>query len=106
MRPLTDRKFEASSERLARGKYLTEAVMGCFYCHSQRDCNSNGAPAIAATKGGGSPFDTQGFPGKVYASNITPDPETGVGNWTDDMLARAIREGVDKDGRTLLPMMP
>jgi hypothetical protein len=38
--------------------------------------------------------------------NITPDPETGAGRWTDDMLARAIREGIGHDGRTLFPMMP
>jgi mono/diheme cytochrome c family protein len=38
--------------------------------------------------------------------NLTPDKETGLGNWTDDEIARAIREGVDKDGRTLFPIMP
>src|SRR5262249_5973603 len=37
---------------------------------------------------------------------ITPDPETGVGTWTDDQLARAIREGIGYDGRALFPMMP
>ncbi|HEY1272326.1 MAG TPA: c-type cytochrome, partial [Terriglobales bacterium] len=35
-----------------------------------------------------------------------PDPDTGVGNWTDDQLARAIREGIGHDGRALFPMMP
>ncbi|HKV42032.1 MAG TPA: cytochrome c [Blastocatellia bacterium] len=38
--------------------------------------------------------------------NITPDRETGAGAWTDDMLARAIREGIGHDGRTLFPLMP
>jgi hypothetical protein len=46
------------------------------------------------------------LPGQVVAPNITPDPETGAGNWTDDQLARAIREGIGHDGRTLFPMMP
>ena len=38
--------------------------------------------------------------------NITSDPETGAGSWTDDQLARAIREGIGHDGRALFPMMP
>jgi mono/diheme cytochrome c family protein len=47
-----------------------------------------------------------GLPGRVLAPNLTPDPETGTGNWSDDALARAIREGIGHDGRTLFPMMP
>jgi mono/diheme cytochrome c family protein len=40
------------------------------------------------------------------APNITPDKETGAGNWSDDTLARAIREGIGHDGRALFPVMP
>jgi hypothetical protein len=39
------------------------------------------------------------LPGKVFAPNLTPDKESGAGNWTDDMVARAIREGIGYDGR-------
>jgi hypothetical protein len=46
------------------------------------------------------------LPGRVVAPNLTPDIETGAGNWSDDMLARSIREGIGHDGRTLFPMMP
>ncbi len=46
------------------------------------------------------------LPGRIVAPNITPDPETGAGNWTDDQLARSIREGIGHDGRALFPMMP
>jgi mono/diheme cytochrome c family protein len=46
------------------------------------------------------------YPGHVVAPNISPDPEAGAGTWTDDQLARAIREGIDHDGRALFPMMP
>jgi cytochrome c553 len=42
----------------------------------------------------------------VTAINLTPDPETGIGNLTDDQLARAIREGIDRQGRALFPIMP
>jgi mono/diheme cytochrome c family protein len=42
----------------------------------------------------------------LTAPNITPDRDTGAGSWTDDTLARAIREGIGHDGRALFPMMP
>jgi mono/diheme cytochrome c family protein len=42
----------------------------------------------------------------LVAPNITPDKETGAGNWSDDTMARAIREGIGHDGRTLFPIMP
>jgi hypothetical protein len=48
----------------------------------------------------------EGLPGTVVAPNITPDLETGIGTWTDGEKIRAIREGVDKNGRALFPMMP
>jgi cytochrome c len=107
VRPLTDRKFETTPERLARGKYLTENVLDCFACHSQRDWTKHDAPLIPGSEGGGQdPFPLEGLPGKVYPTNISPDKETGAGNWTDDQLARAIREGIGHDGRALFPMMP
>jgi mono/diheme cytochrome c family protein len=42
----------------------------------------------------------------LTAQNLTPDPETGIGQFTDDELARAIREGIGRDGRALFPIMP
>jgi mono/diheme cytochrome c family protein len=42
----------------------------------------------------------------VSAPNLTSDPETGIGSFSDDALARAIREGIGNDGRTLFPIMP
>ncbi len=105
-RPLTDRKFDSTPERLARGKYLTENLMGCFECHGQRDWTKHDAPEIPGTKGAGVyPFLLDGLPGRVVPPNITPDPETGAGNWSDDTLARAIREGIGHDGRALFPLM-
>ena len=53
----------------------------------------------------GRSFAPDGVP-FLTAPNLTPDPETGIGTWTDDMLARAIREGISHDGRTLFPIMP
>lgn len=103
-RAVTNRTYESNPARMERGKYLVENVMGCFFCHSERDWKAEGAPPIEARKGAGSVFF--GGPGKLFAPNITPDKETGVGNWSDDELARAIREGVTRDGHALFPIMP
>ena len=57
--------------------------------------------------GAGTPnFPLKDLPGDVRPPNITPDKDTGAGNWTDDQLARAIREGIGSDGRALFPFMP
>ena len=105
-RPLTNRTFERTPERLARGRYLAENL-GCFDCHGEHDWTKHDAPLIEGTRGAGyADFPLAGLPGRVVPPNITPDPETGAGNWTDDMLARAIREGIGHDGRALFPFMP
>jgi len=54
----------------------------------------------------GQDFSLPGVPGRLSAANITPDAETGAGRWTDDQLARAIREGIKHDGTTIFPLMP
>jgi hypothetical protein len=105
-RPLTYRTFESTPQRLARGQYLVENL-GCFDCHGEHDWTRHDAPLVEGTRGAGYvDFPLAGLPGRVVPSNITPDPETGAGNWTDDMLARAIREGISHDGRALFPFMP
>lgn len=105
-RPLTSRTFERTPARLARGQYLAENL-GCFDCHGEHDWTKHDAPLIEGTRGAGyEVFSLKGLPGRVTPPNITPDPETGAGQWTDDMLARAIREGIGHDGRALFPLMP
>lgn len=106
-RPPSSEKIESNPARLARGKYLAEAVANCLDCHSDH-LTTYGFPIKPGTEGqGGYIFDKKlGFPGVVAAQNITPDPETGLGNWTDGEIMRAVREGVDKNGDGLFPMMP
>jgi mono/diheme cytochrome c family protein len=104
-RSLTDRRFEATSARLERGRYLVDSVNGCFGCHTDQDWSKPGAPPVAGREGSGHIWSDQDLPWLV-APNITPDKETGAGNWSDDALARAIREGIGHDGRTLFPSMP
>ena len=106
-RPLTSRVFERTPERLTRGKYLVEGVTPCMVCHSPHDWTKHDAPVVPGMEGAGQDMSIiAGLPGQVVAPNLTPDPETGAGNWSDDALARAIREGIGHDGRTLFPMMP
>ena len=105
-RPVTDRTFEATPERLARGEYLVEGVAHCFQCHSDHDVTKPNLPIKDGMKGAGWLMEQAPGLGTIIAPNITPDRETGIGNWTDDEIARAIREGVSRDGRALFPIMP
>ncbi|MBI4886473.1 MAG: hypothetical protein HY824_05240 [Acidobacteria bacterium] len=102
-RPLTDRTFDRTPQRLERGRYIATSTSGCLFCHSEMDWS--GPVAKPGTEGSGRSFAEEGLP-FLNTPNITPDPETGAGAWTDDMLARAIREGISHDGRTLFPLMP
>src|SRR5207302_1596055 len=79
---------------VARGKYLAEAA-DCAACHTA----PGGAPLA-----GGLPMPS-GF-GTIYATNITPDPDHGIGRWSADDFWRALHEGVRRDGQQLYPAMP
>ena len=106
-RPPSTEKVQATPERMARGKYLVEHVAPCLECHSDHVIKF-GMPVKPGTEGqGGYIFDKNiGFPGVVAAQNITSDAEFGLGSWTDGEIIRAVREGVDRKGEALFPMMP
>jgi mono/diheme cytochrome c family protein len=103
-RALTSRTFEATPERLERGRYLASRH-GCVFCHSERDWSAPGAPPRPERLGAGVVWGAEGMPW-VTAPNLTPDPETGLGRVSDDAIARAIREGIGTDGRALFALMP
>ena len=103
-RALTSRTFEATPARLQRGDYLVHAVMHCMGCHSKYDGKAN-PPVLAAKEGSGQVLFEEGNI-RLVAPNITSDLETGIGKWSDDAIARAIREGIAADGSTLFPVMP
>ncbi|MBZ5703816.1 MAG: cytochrome c [Acidobacteriia bacterium] len=106
-RPLTARRFEATPQRLERGHYIATTLSGCTTgCHAPHDFSIRGGPVLPGMEGSGQVMPIPGLPGRVVAPNLTPDPQTGAGNWTDDQLARAVREGIGHDGRTLFPFMP
>jgi mono/diheme cytochrome c family protein len=77
-----------------RGKYLTRAA-DCGACHTAEG---------RAPYAGGRPFVLP--TGTIYATNITPDPDTGIGNWTRADFHRALRDGVKPGGAPLYPAMP
>jgi mono/diheme cytochrome c family protein len=99
---------DSAKQVLARGEYLAVTVAGCIDCHSKRDFNKFSGPVVPGTEGGGGMlFDEKiGLPGKIYAKNITPDNETGIGTWSDDDIIKAMTQGINKNGDTLFPIMP
>jgi hypothetical protein len=88
-RPLTRRQFDRTPTRIERGRYLVEAAR-CFTCHSETDSQTD-LPLPGAMGAG----TVRQLLLKTTYPNITPDWETGAGSWSDDMLARAIREWSD-----------
>jgi mono/diheme cytochrome c family protein len=79
---------------IARGAVLA-AVGDCAVCHTA----ANGRP-YAGGRAVPTPFGT------VYATNITPDPATGIGRWSFAAFRRAMRDGIDRQGRHLYPVLP
>lgn len=107
VRPTTERRIEVTPELLERGAYLVNEVSACGLCHTPRvESTWLGAERTSEFLAGGSVFDIpdEGF--RVVAPNITQDRETGIGAWTDDEILRAVRDGVSRDGRLLMPPMP
>jgi alcohol dehydrogenase (quinone), cytochrome c subunit len=78
----------------SRGEYLARAG-DCVSCHSVP-----GGKAFAGGLKMGSPL------GNIYSTNITPDPETGIGKYSLEDFDRAVRQGIAKDGHRLYPAMP
>ncbi len=85
-----------------RGRVLMEGVVACGNCHIPRDDKGQ----LQRNKGlsGGLLVDIA--PITAYPSNITPDRDTGIGQWTDAQLAKAIREGIRPDKSVIGPPMP
>jgi mono/diheme cytochrome c family protein len=108
MRPPQAVRIDRSAAKVARGKYLVHHVGDCLNCHSDHIAEKFDVPVRPGTEGqGGFTFDKSfGVPGVVAAQNITSDPEHGIGAWSDGEIIRAIREGVNRNGEALFPMMP
>ncbi len=86
-------------DKIAYGSYLAGPVARCMDCHTERQ---PGEPARAGA--GGKPF--YGPWGISVSANLTPDATSGLGDWSDAEIERAIRTGVARDGHKLFPPMP
>ena len=83
-----------SAAQLERGRLLA-AAGNCAACHTASDGVVN-----AGGRGVATPFGT------VWSTNLTPDPETGIGTWSFAAFERAMRQGIGRDGRHLYPAFP
>ena len=94
--PVADQPSRTAADpaAIARGAYLAR-VGNCMGCHTAR-----GGAEYAGGRGIETPF------GVVYAPNLTPDRETGLGAWTEAELWRALHNGRSRDGRLLYPAFP
>ena len=91
----------SAQNAVQRGDYLVNTIMTCGNCHSPK-----GPPAAIAGKdfSGGLRFDEPPF--DVTAPNITPDKNTGIGNWSAAEIKKSIIDGVRPNGVPLAPIMP
>jgi mono/diheme cytochrome c family protein len=87
-------RVNATTQQIAHGRYLAAAA-DCAACHTA----SGGAP-FAGGVPLASPFGT------IHGTNVTPDPDTGIGRYTSDDFYRAVTEGEARDGHQLYPAMP
>lgn len=127
---LNIRSVESQSDRVQRGKYLVDAVAACGYCHTPRTGADYNMNMYLAGHPAGQPSPRYNFRmiregifivtapqlsafsgafGTSFASNLTPDKETGLGEWTEEMFIKAMRtgrhQGVESN-RKILPPMP
>jgi mono/diheme cytochrome c family protein len=86
----------AEPDAIARGAYLANAA-DCEACHTDR---RHGGQLYAGGRALATPFGT------FYSPNITPDPETGIGRWSDEQFLHALRDGVRPDGANYFPVFP
>jgi mono/diheme cytochrome c family protein len=88
---------------IEHGRYLVDAILGCADCHSPKGPDKR--PAFGQEFSGGSKaYNTDAY--SVTASNLTPDKETGLGDWTANDLKLLFKEGVRPDGVPVAPIMP
>jgi len=84
-----------------RGGYLVNTIMTCHNCHTPMGPNG---PQFDRALSGGLRFNEPPF--DVTASNVTPDPETGIGKWSDADIKKALQDGARPNGTHLAEVMP
>ena len=98
--PITAESLPQHTADVANGQLLYNAG-GCHSCHMP-------APELKdvdlALPAGGAPLATP--VGTFYPKNLTPDPETGIGSWTDVQFVNAVQHGISSEGQNLIPALP
>ena len=89
----------ATAATASRGEYIVRSVAVCGHCHSNDPKNADGVLS------GGREFHNWRI-GTARGTNLTPDPETGLGAWSEAEIVRALRNGLSRDGRLIAPIMP
>lgn len=93
-------------ERALNGRYLAAGIGICLECHTR---HVPGSPLVLdydALFQGGEEYPQLGLPVTPVSANLTPDPQTGLGEWSVDEIVRAIQHGVDRAGDGICPPMP
>ena len=128
---LNIRAVESQSDMAQRGKYLVDAVAACGYCHTPRAGAEYNMDMYLAGHPAGQPYPRYNLPsmmqqgifivtstqmtafsgpfGTSFATNLTPDKETGLGEWTEEMFINAVRTGLHQGvegNRKIFPPMP
>jgi mono/diheme cytochrome c family protein len=105
--PMPDVRASSDPAVIARGEYFVYGPAHCVECHSssfeeyQKVANGQKVPLQGGTRFEAPPL------GAIYSKNLTPDPETGIGRYTDGQIARMMRYNVRPNGRaSVAPMMP
>src|SRR5450755_1734605 len=91
----------AQSDLVKRGDYLVNGLLTCGNCHTPK-----APPAAIAGKDFSGGLSCAEPPYKVTANNITPDKETGIGNYTDEQLKTGLRKGIKANGIPVAMIMP
>lgn len=92
-------RFGRRAPDLVNGERIFRATGGCS-CHTNYPGEGDAAPALAGGRALQTPF------GVFYSTNITSDPETGIGAWSDEDFVRAMREGLSPEGQHYFPVFP
>lgn len=108
-RPVPGNFAPENRYQVERGGYLVE-LLGCGACHTEGALQ--GAPKLEMALAGSSmgiahtnPLGNQ-YPGVVYPPNITPDQETGIGDWSDSQIGNAVRAGIGRHAGRRITVMP
>ena len=99
IRKTTSYEATSSAEVVSRGKYIVEGPAACGGCHTPRtNYNDLAEERADVYLAGGQRFKDTRAGYSLIMPNITPDPETGIGSWSDDEIRRAIRDGRSGEG--------